>query len=64
MTDTNLTQRDNADWLANTAELVKQACARADQAEWDNHPNAHRLRHEASRLRERYMSGEVVTPRF
>ena len=64
MSDTNLTQRNLTDCLDNTADLVKQACDRADQAEWENNPNAYRLRHEANLLQARYMSGETVTPKF
>lgn len=61
---TNLTQRDNSQWLQNTADLVREARQRADDAEWNNRPNAHRLRREAEMLEERYGAGETLTPRF
>ena len=64
MTDTNLTQRNNADWLDSTADLVRQARRRADDAAWNNHPAADRLRREADDIEARYAAGETVTPRF
>ncbi len=64
MTDTNLTQRNNADWLDSTAKLVRQARFEAEMARINNHPNAARKRREADLLEVRYASGETVTPRF
>ncbi len=64
MTDTNLTQRNNADWLDSTADLVKRARDIADAAEWNGHPAADRLRREADAIAARYAAGEIVTPRF
>ena len=64
MTDTNLTQRSNADWLDSTADLVRRACDIADSAERTGHPAADRLRREADAIAARYAAGETVTPRF
>ncbi len=64
MTDTNLTQRNNADWLDSTADLVRQARRIADEAEWAGHPSADRKRREADAIEARYGAGETLTPRF
>ena len=64
MTNTNLTQRNNADWLDSTADLLRRARQEADDAEWNNHPNAARKRREADMLEARYGAGETLTPRF
>ena len=64
MTDTNLTQRNNSDWLDSTAKLVRQARFEAEMARINNHPNTARKRREADLLEARYCAGETVTPRF
>ena len=64
MTDTNLTQRNNADWLDSTADLVTEARMRATKARAAGHPNADRLEREARDIEARYAAGETVTPRF
>ncbi len=64
MIDTNLTQRNNADWLDNTAELVRQAREAYENAEWAGHPSAPRKRAEWLAIEARYCVGETVTPRF
>ncbi len=64
MNDTNLTQRNNADWHDSTAKLVRQARFEAEMARINNHPNAARKRREADMLEARYGDGETLTPRF
>ena len=64
MTDTNLTQRNNADWLDNTAELVRQAREAYGKAEKIGCPSAGRKWREWKRIEDRYRGGETVTPRF
>ncbi len=64
MNDTNLTQRNNADWHDSTAALLRRARQEANDAEWNNHPNAARKRREADMLEARYGDGETLTPRF
>ena len=64
MNDTNLTQRNNADWHDSTADLLRRARQEANDAEWNNHPNAARKRREADMLEARYGDGETLTPRF
>ena len=64
MTDTNLTQRNNADYLDSTAELVRQAQAAYDDAAWRGCPSADRKWHEWQCIAARYGAGETVTPRF
>ncbi len=64
MNDTNLTQRNNADWHDSTAALLRRVRQEASDAEWNNHPNAARKRREADMLEARYGDGETLTPRF
>ncbi len=64
MTETNLTQRNNADWLDSTADLLRRARAKAKLSRLAGNPNAARLEREADMLEARYGAGETVTPRF
>lgn len=57
-------QRDLSSCLANTADVVREAKQRAEDAEWEGNPNMHRLRREYEALAARYGEGETVTPIF
>ncbi len=64
MTDTNLTQRNSADWLDSTATLARQANRQALLARLNNHPEAAKLEQRAHELSIRVAAGEALTPRF
>ncbi len=64
MNDTNLTQRNNADWHDSTAALLRRARARAKLSRQTGNPNAARLEREADMLEARYRDGETLMPRF
>ena len=64
MTDTNLTQRNNADWLDSTADLLRQARDAYIKAEKLGCPSAGRKWREWKHIEDRYRDGETLTPRF
>lgn len=57
-------KRDESKVLVNTAELLRELKQKAEDAEWNGHPNAARLRREYEMVRDRYGEGEVKTPLF
>ena len=70
MTDTNLTQRNNADWLDSTADLVRRAEQEARDLEWLTLGvgpcwfEAKAARQRADAIASRFAAGETLTPRF